>query len=288
MVSALIRGLAMGGLYGLLAITIALVRRATGALSFAHGEIGGVAALVAWSLIAEYGSPWPLAVAGSIAITSVVVAVFERFVARRVAGDDASSTTATVALLFFLLAVGQRRWGVYPKVIELPLSARGTNIAGAFVSPAQVIALISAGALAVALTLSLRRTTIGLSTLAVAHDRTEAALLGVRVAAIERTVWVGSAVLAVVSALLFAPVVGAIGPGTMTFFFLRALTAVAVGGTNTIVAPFVAALGVGVVEQVAVQAFIRSEVPGVDLMAVVAILVVGIAFRHRSTTGAFL
>lgn len=281
MVAALIRGLAMGGLYGLLAISIALVRRTTGAMSFAHGELGGVGALVTWWGIEHLGQPWFVAAGMGIATAAAIGAAFDRTVVRRVAAGEGTGnvTIATVALLSLLLAVELRGWGAYPRVLELPIAWRGIEVAGALASPAQILALLAGPVLAFGITVTLRRTSIGLATLAVAHDRAEAALLGLPVGLISTGVWAVTAAMAAVAALLFAPVIGAIGAGTMTFFFLRSIAAVVIGGTRTMTGPFLGGLAVGVVEQVVVQLLLSTSVPSGDVLAVFGLLVVALVVR---------
>lgn len=281
MVAALIRGLAMGGLYGLLAISIALVHRATGAMSFAHGELGGVGALVTWWGLEHLGQPWLVAAGFGIVTAGAIGAAFDRTVVRRVAagGGTGNVTVATVALLSLLLTVELRGWGAYPRVLEFPIGFRGVEIFGTLAAPAQLLALVAGPALAFGITVALRRTSIGLATLAVAHDRGEAALLGLPVDRISTGVWAVTAAMAAVAALLFAPVIGAIGAGTMTFFFLRSLTAVVIGGTTTMTGPFLGGLTVGIVEQTVVQLLLSTRVPSGDVLAVFALLVIALAVR---------
>ena len=273
----------MGSLYGVLAMAIALLRRTTGALSFAHGEIGGFAALAAIAAVGA-GAPWWLAAVGAIVVAAAIGAGFHLGVGRRIPSHQpVMLTVATVGLLLVLIAGGQRLWGVYPRVLPVSFSA-SIQALGALVAPSQVIALITGTAGAVGLTMVLHRTPIGLATLAAAHDRQEAALLGVPVQAISTGVWATTAAMAAFASLLFGPVIGAVAPGTMTLFFVRSVAAVTIGGTATMWAPLVGGLAVGVVEQAAVQAFLGTGVAGVDVLAVLALLVVAIAVRGRVGT----
>ena len=281
MTGAVIRGIAMGSLYGVLAMAIALLQRTTGALSFAHGEIGGFAALVAVAAISA-GAPWGIAAALAVAVAAAIGAAFQLTVGRRIPSHRPTSLTiSTVGLLLLLIAAGQRIWGAYPRVLEGPFGARGIDAFGALVAPSQIVALLVGVAGALGLTVILQRTPIGLATLAAAHDRDEAALLGVPVRAIALGVWATTAAVAAIAALLFGPVIGAIAPATMTLFFLRSVVAVAVGGTTTMWGPVVGGIVTGVVEQVAVKVFLPHGVPGVDVMAVLVLLVVAIAIRGR-------
>ena len=271
----------MGGLYGLLALSVALVRRTTGAMSFAHGELGGVGTLVVWWVLDATDVPWMLAAAAGVIAAAAIGALFDVTVARRV-GDAQGTlaiTVATIALLTLLLAVELKWWGAYPRVLEFPLTGR-IEVLGVPVSPAQVIALAAGIVASLGVTALLRRTPVGLAMIAMAADRTEAALLGLPVKVLGTAAWAMTAALAAVAALLFAPVVGAVGPGTMTFFFVRSLAGVALGGSRTMVGPFLGGIVVGIVEQTVLHALIDSGVPSPDVLAVFVLLVVAFAARR--------
>jgi branched-subunit amino acid ABC-type transport system permease component len=57
------------------------------------------------------------------------------------------------------------------------------------------------------------------------------------------------------------------------------LVALLLGGTTSLVGPVVGGLVVGVVEQVTVRAFVESEVPAVDTIAVFGLLLAVVALR---------
>jgi branched-chain amino acid transport system permease protein len=278
--AAVVRGLAIGGLYGLLALSLALLLRGTRALSFAHGEIGGFAALIAIWAIQDEGWPWLAGAMLAVVAGASVAAAFELLVGTKLQSSRrVALTTATVGLLLLVLAVEQQVWGVYPKPLRPPVAGTGFEVGGTFVTPTHLIAAAVGFTAAAVLTTFLRRTSFGLAVVATAADREEAALAGLPVRAVSLAVWATSGGLAAVAALLVAPVVGAIGAGTMTFFFLRSVVALLLGGTTSLVGPVVGGLVVGVVEQVTVRAFVESEVPAVDTIAVFGLLLAVVALR---------
>ena len=71
-------GLASGGIYGLLALAIVIVHRATGVINFAQGEMATLSAFVCWTLLDHGWSFWPafaatliLSFGGGVAIEQV-------------------------------------------------------------------------------------------------------------------------------------------------------------------------------------------------------------------------
>ena len=64
-----VSGLASGGIYGLLALALVLIHRATGVVNFAQGEMAMFSTYIAWTLTTNHGvSYWP-----AFAITLLVV-----------------------------------------------------------------------------------------------------------------------------------------------------------------------------------------------------------------------
>ena len=54
-----VSGLASGGIYGLLALAIVLIHRATGVINFAQGELATLSAFVCWALMDHGWAFWP-------------------------------------------------------------------------------------------------------------------------------------------------------------------------------------------------------------------------------------
>ena len=55
-----VSGLASGGIYGLLALALVLIHRATGVVNFAQGEMAMFSTYIAWTLTTNHGVDyWP-------------------------------------------------------------------------------------------------------------------------------------------------------------------------------------------------------------------------------------
>jgi branched-chain amino acid transport system permease protein len=53
----LVLGLALGGVFALSGVGLVVLFRATGVLNLAYGAVGALGALIAWSLINNFGIP---------------------------------------------------------------------------------------------------------------------------------------------------------------------------------------------------------------------------------------
>ena len=64
-------GVAIGGVYSLIALGFVLIYKATDVLNLAHGELLLVGAYVSYALIAQVGLPLPVALLGTFAFAIV-------------------------------------------------------------------------------------------------------------------------------------------------------------------------------------------------------------------------
>lgn len=286
MTQALVRGIAFGAVYGLLAAALALVFRATRALSFAHGEIGGVAAFVTWWAVEREGVPWAAGAAAGVAVAVAVGLGFHLCAARpALRVPPLSLTIATAGLLLVLVAVETKIWGQSARSLRPPVDAAGPSVFGYRLGAAALLGLALAAVAAVLIPLVLRRTDAGLALTAMGHDPDGTSLAGIRVGRLSAGVWAASSAIAAVAAVLLAPSLGGFAPGSMTLLFVRALAATVIGGMGRPGAAIAGGLAVGVVEQVAGHLFATSAFPGVDAVAVLALVVLALLLRSAPVLG---
>lgn len=280
------RGVAFGALYGVMAATLALVFRATRALSFAHGEIGALAVFVAWWLVERHELPWLVGALAGMAMAATVGLAFHAFVAGRLLGaPPLALSIATTGLLLALVAVEAKLWGEAPRSLRPPLDTAGPEVLGHHLGPTALLGIGLAVAVVGIAHLVLRRTDAGLALAAFGHAPDEARLTGIRVARLSAAVWACSSVLAAVVALLLVPALGGFAAGTLTLFFVRALAATVIGGLGSIEGAVAGGVLVGLVEQVAGHLFVTSAFPGVEAVAVLALVVIALLVRPASALG---
>ena len=82
-VSVLVLGGILGMLTAILAFGLVLIYRANGVINFAQGDLGGVAAVLAGSMIVAYDMPFFAAVAIAFVVAVVLGGLIEIFVIRR-------------------------------------------------------------------------------------------------------------------------------------------------------------------------------------------------------------
>src|SRR5207302_1940347 len=134
-----------------------------------------------------------------------------------------------------------------------------------------ILAIIAVPAVIIALAWFLNRTHIGVAVRACSESSDRASLLGVPVKRVNLVVWAVAALLATISVILRAGVVGLpFGSALGLSVLLRTLAAASIGRMEKMPTIVAASLGLGIVEQSAVWGTGRSEI--VDFIVFVIIL----------------
>lgn len=253
-----ISGLAMGAIYGLVALGFTLIWNAVGIVNFAQGELvmlGGFVS-VGW-LTATFGMPWPLTLVltcGFMAVFGVAMAWGLYHPLRN--APQLSAIVATLGLSIFLKNSAVLTWGPHPLMTPGPLGNATVAVAGVMIY-GQYFLII--GALVVLMATQLlifRGTLIGKAMRATAQDREVARLMGIPTHWIITLIFVYASVLAGIAGVLLAPVfyVSASMGGMVA---LKAFSASIIGGFGNIPGAVIGGLILGLVESLG-SSFISS------------------------------
>jgi branched-chain amino acid transport system permease protein len=278
----LVAGLGAGAVYVLSGVGLVVLYRASGVLNFAHGAIGALAALTAWSLV-EAGAPvWSGWLAG-VAAAAGVSCLYGRLVAPRLAGADPTvRAVATLGFALILLGVLEFAWGEWPRSLRLPTDTMAVLIAGVRVTYSRGLAFLLTLAVTIGVMTFLARSRLGLSMRALANDRDISALVGVPVASVDAWAWLLSGALAGISGLMLANLVR-LQASLLTFMVIPAIAAAIVGRLRSLPLTVAGGLLIGVSEALATPfaelAPYRSAAP--FLIAVAALLLRHGASSHR-------
>jgi branched-chain amino acid transport system permease protein len=278
----IVTGLALGGVYALSGVGMVVLYQATGVVYLAFGAVGAMGALIAWSLI-NAGSPgwagWLVCVAFAAVVTLGYGVVFGPALAKR---DALVKAAATLGLLLVLFGVMDLLWttsGGESRSITLPTDNSGFTIGQVQVDWTQVIALAAGVVIAVATGAFLRYTKLGTAMRAMANDREITATLGVPVRRVEAAAWFGCGVLAGVAGILLADLV-ALDATTLTFLVIYTLAAALIGRLRSITFTFVAAIVIGLVQNIVTP--ISSISNYSDMTPFVLAAIALLAFSRRS------
>ena len=251
----IVRGMLIGGLTALISFGIALIYRANRIINFAQGDLGAAPAATAVLLIVGPGLPYFVALPAALVMAIALGGFIEFVVVRRF--FKAPRLILTVATLFLSYALSGVAL-VLPRLFDI------TSPPQSFPSPFDfsftiepivfrgndVIAMLAVPLVIAALGAFFRFTHIGIAVRASAQSAERAALLGVPVKRIQTVVWVIATVMAALAIFLRAGIVGLpIGQVLGPAILVRALAACVIGRMERLGMIFVAAMGLGIIEQ---------------------------------------
>jgi branched-chain amino acid transport system permease protein len=279
MLTVLIDGVASGMLLFVLACGLAVTLGLMNFVNLAHGAFGMAGGYVCVVLLNRHGVPfWACLVAATLAAAALGL-VLERTLYRRLYGrDHLDQVLFSVGLVLMASAAVDWLMGARQQLITLPpwLSGR-IEVAGGLASVGvyRLFLIGLCGAVVLALHLGLVRTRFGSRLRAAVDDAVVARGLGIPVERIFAVTFAIGSGLAGLGGALGVEVLG-LDPTFPLKYIVYFLIVVAVGGANTILGPFLAALLLGVVDVAG-----KYWVPEVGAFVIYTAMVVLLLLRPR-------
>jgi branched-chain amino acid transport system permease protein len=281
--AALISGLGLGSMYGLMAMGFYVTYAVSATVNFAQGSSMMLGAVLAFAFAQTLGWPMLAAVPAALALCAsyglVVEAVAVRPFLRR--GSDAW-LTATVALGIVLDNVVLFTFGKEPRSLPSTLAVTPVDLGGSGlgVYPLQLIIPLVGLVFAAVLTFVARKTRWGIAMLAVVQNRDAARLMGIPIARVIAAAYALSTLLAGVAGILIAPLFN-VHSDMGTLFGLKAFAVAILGGITSAWGVMVAGLIFGTVEA-AVTAMLGS---GYTQIITFALVIVALAICPNGLFG---
>ena len=269
-IELVVSGLAVGAIYGLVAMSFAVIFKATGIVNFAQGEIGMLTAYTTWSLATTLGTGAVFTVLLSVIVGAVIGLLCERLIMRPMLGEPVLSVVlVTVGLAVVLRSMVTMIWDASPHKFEVARADEILQIGGIGMRVSQV-GVIAVLLLALAgFWFFLRRSRFGVAMRAVAADEKTARLMGVSTARVQAVAWASASALAGLAGAFFAVIYG-LAP-TVFELGLKAFPATVLGGFDSILGSGGSGLFIGVLENL-VGGYLPStlkEISGFMLILVV-------------------
>jgi branched-chain amino acid transport system permease protein len=247
--SALISGLGLGSMYGLLALGFHITHAVSHTVNFAQGSTMMLGAVICFALWVTLGLPLVLAIIIALAGCALWGMIVERVAVRPfVARGSSSWLIATVALGIVidnavLFTFGKDPRGMPPGV----LTTGAITIADIRIQYLQALIPIIGIALAVALHVFFRRARYGKALLAVVQNKDAARLMGIDVEHVILAAFALSGLLAGIAGILVAPLFS-ISSTMGTLFGIKAFAVAILGGLGNAWGVVLAGLVYGVAE----------------------------------------
>lgn len=249
MLTLVVAGLAAGGAYAILGVSIVVLHRMAGVVNFSQAVVGAFGAYLAAAAVERgWGLLWAATagIAVSCALSTAIGLLFARLFGE---AGAAVRTAAMIATTVGLFAAGFRLFGDTPRAVPVILAGASVSIGGVVVTAATVIVVAIALATVLAMGWVLGSTRVGIQVRAISERPVVAELLGVPLFARTALVWgftgfVSSAGMLIVASNL---------PGSFSslgFLIFPAMAAALVGAFRSLGLAFVGGISVGVVEAV--------------------------------------
>ncbi len=269
-----VSGIASGGIFASLALALVLIYNAMGLVNFAQGEMAMFATFIAFTLIDHGLSYWialpatlVIAFAGGVLIQRVVIRPVER-------APVLTLVIVTLGLATLFNGLAGFTFGYVPRSFPSPFSVQTVTVLGAVVSFRDLGVIGVSAVVLVLIYLLLRRTTLGLSMRAAAHNPDASRLLGVRVSWMLALGWGLASAVGALSGIMVAPIL-LLEPNMMQTIIIYAFAAAVLGGIESPLGAVIGGLIVGVTVNLAGAYLVGGDLQlAVAFLIIVAVLVV--------------
>jgi branched-chain amino acid transport system permease protein len=230
-------------------VGLVVLYRTTGVINLFYGAMGSLCALVAWSMVNDWGWNQWLVYVLVIVMAGVLTAAYGWLLGPPLANRD-PLVKASASLGFALVLLGFMQWRWTPDTRSLKLPTNDWQYVNGWlrINWTQAIGMIFPIILTVATVLFLNRSKVGTAMRALADSRDNTALLGVPVRRVEAAAWFGSGVIFGFSGLLLATLVS-METVALTFSIpIAALAAALIGRMDSLIVTLVSAFVIGFVQ----------------------------------------
>ena len=246
--SALVSGLGLGSMYGLLALGFYVTYAVSSTVNFAQGSSMMLGAVFAYTFSVRLGWPFVPAAAMALVLCALYGLLVELLAVRPFASRGSNAwLMATVALGIVADNTVLFTFGKEPRGLALPWASAATNVLGVHVSALQVAIPVVGLALAALLHWYSRNTRWGKAALAVVQNADAARLMGINVPLAIMAAYAVSTLFAGAAGIMIAPL-STVHSDMGTVFGLKAFAVAILGGITSAWGVMLAGLIFGVVE----------------------------------------
>src|ERR1700730_1123170 len=275
-----LNGLAVGCIYGRVALGFVLIYKTTELVNFAQGDFMMLGAFTCYMFVVWYGvSYWP-AFALAIGAVALFGALLDATVLRRVIGQPQFAVVMlTIGLASTFRSFASITWGSEIYTLPTPFSARATRLGSVSVSHEYVSIIVGTVLLCAVLYAFFTYTKVGVAMQAASQNQLAAYYMGIPVKRVVSLIWAISAGVAAVAGVLLAPV--SLIDINLGFIGLKAFAAAVLGGFGSIPGALVGGVTIGRIEL-----FSGAYLPlGVKDVAAYIVLLLVLAIRPQGMFG---
>jgi branched-chain amino acid transport system permease protein len=245
-----IGGLAIGSVYGLVALGFVLIFKSTDVFNFAQGDLLMVGGYLLFTMLATLTLPMIPAILAVLAAGAVIGVVLQTVVFRTMIGRPLLTVVmVTIALSLVIRSIVQIAYGPQERTLPTTLPNDSLEIFGLHVSSLDLLVMAVTAACVLAFALFFRRSKLGLQMRATAESVEASVLSGIDANRVFLVAFgIGTATAALGGVLMgnlqvISPQLSALG--------LLAFPAAVIGGLTSIPGSVIGGLIIGVIQQLA-------------------------------------
>lgn len=286
-------GTSRGALYGLLALALVFIFRATDIVNFAQGEMAMLSSYIGWSISRPLSLSWipllgierhvgiltwrpeifdvPLYFGTSTAagetrigyfavllltagVAFLMGAFIERFIIRPSEGKNLlNAVIVTLGIFALLNSVANFEYGSAPQVYPAPFRGDAVDFGFFKMSQHSLFALIVAAILMVAIYVFFQHTKVGLAMRASALNPSASQLMGINTGRMLTLGWGLASVVGAIAGMMVAPYVAGISPNLMLGVLIYGFAAAVLGGLDSALGAIVGGIAVGITQSMVIQ-----------------------------------
>jgi branched-chain amino acid transport system permease protein len=278
LLSQVVSGLVLGGLYVLIAIGLSIIFGLLGIVNFAHGTFFTLGAYFALTLFRTFG--WPAIVAAPLIVGGIGMIVERLLIQHLYDKEPLISLIITFALALMIEASVRLVWGGIGQPFSPPPFLSGVLIWGPIlITKYRLAVLVMTVVVLVGLWAFLEYTPFGRILRAGSRDPEMVGLLGINLPRVLTGVFGLGCGIAGIAGLLAAPL-WTVTPAMATNAIMPAFVVVTIGGLGSFAGAIIAGLLVGVVTALTIQ--FKPEAAGAALYVFMAIVLL---LRPRGLLG---
>jgi branched-chain amino acid transport system permease protein len=274
-----LNALAFGGLLFLLSAGFSLIFGLMRIPNLSHGALFMLGAYLGVTFLGAGLNFWLAALLAALAV-AIFGAMSERFLLRRLAGNENAQVLATMGMTFIIADAAISVWGGNPRTLQPPEALQESVEAFGIVFPLYRMAIVLVSlVVAVALWLIIEKTRVGAMLRAGVDDPQMARGVGIPVNLLFTGVFSLGAALAGFGGVLAGPILSAY-PGLDNDMLPLALVVVIFGGVGSLLGAFVGSFAIGLL-----YTYGQALLPDLAYVILFIPMVVVLAVRPRGLFG---
>src|SRR3989454_9748212 len=248
MLQLIITGVAVGGVYSLMALGFVLIFKASSVVNFGPGELVLFGAYVSWATILSMRLPLYVALPLTLVIAIGLGLVIERGVLRPLIGQPIISVImVTFGFASVVRGVLNMAWGSDTRPFPALFSSEPFHLGPVPVSPVHLWSFVTVMVLLAAFSLFFKFSLVGTAMRATADNQQVAQSLGVSVKGVFALSWCIATVVSALGGIILGSVRGGVD-FSLADYGLKVFPVVILGGLDSVAGVIVSGVIIGVLE----------------------------------------